>query len=163
MDAVSYRNGGDVLDRYAVSILPQIVFRLDARGRVIGVERFCGDEQLPMVQATLGRSVHHCLHPDCSEAACTLLACISAAHQRIAGVRMLEWEQSDAIPGLVLRLSLRSVGLTQESLKHFVRSHPVWMILIGFAHQIFYDFCVLVFVRTICSWQFCAIILEVVQ
>jgi len=111
MDAVSYRNGGDVLDRYAVSILPQIVFRLDARGRVIGVERFCGDEQLPMVQATLGRSVHHCLHPDCSEAACTLLACISAAHQRIAGVRMLEWEQSDAIPGLVLRLSLRSHAL----------------------------------------------------
>ncbi|MFO1401014.1 MAG: sensor histidine kinase [Steroidobacteraceae bacterium] len=108
MDAGPEPEGHDVLGRYMVAVLPQIVFRLDDRGRVIEAERFCADGQLASVRVVRGRSVHRCLHPHCTDAGCALLACIRAAYQRIAEVRMLEWEQADAIPGLVLRLALRA-------------------------------------------------------
>jgi signal transduction histidine kinase len=97
----------DLLDTYAVRPLPQIVFRIDSVGRVLDLEAALAGDSLVFEPPQRGWTVHRCLHPDCAEAGCRLLACLKLALERVNVARILEWEMPEELPNLTLRLHMR--------------------------------------------------------
>jgi signal transduction histidine kinase len=99
------------LDAVRVQPAPQLVLRLDARGRVIDFEAAVAANSFSDANLQCGASAHRCLHPGCADAKCLLRSCLLAALAQIDTVRVIEWELPSVRPGTTTRLHLRRAGL----------------------------------------------------
>lgn len=105
------QSGKRLFEAVKVAPLPQVVLRVDQRGRVVDFEAALVGDSFATAAFRRGWSAHRCLHPTCDRADCKLLHCLATALAEIDRTRILEWELPDAPAGRVARLHLRRAGL----------------------------------------------------
>jgi signal transduction histidine kinase len=95
------------LDALSIAPAPQLVFRLDKKGRVIDFEDALARNSFTSANPECGTDVHRCLHPQCTDISCSMRLCLHEGLNRVERTRIVEWELGDGLPGRTVRMHLR--------------------------------------------------------
>ena len=101
-----------------VDALPQLVFLLDANGKITRANRVVEDWNLSQVKRVGGRDCHAVLHPHCIEEDCELRLRLKTELAYLSMHRHAQWEYFDKPLSREIRVSLRYLA-TEDQLNSY--------------------------------------------
>lgn len=106
-----------------VDALPQLVFLLDANGKITRANRVIEDWSLAKVKRVGGRDCHAVLHPHCIEESCELRLRLKTELAYLSMHRHAQWEYFDKPLGREIRVSLRYLATEDQQNSYRIESY----------------------------------------
>jgi len=105
-----------------VDVLPQLVFLLDANGKITRANRVIEEWNLARVEEVGGRDCHAMLHPRCFESDCELRLRLRTELAYLSTHRHAQWEYFDKPLNRQLRVSMRDLAREDTQNRYRIES-----------------------------------------